>query len=255
MRSHFIVSVLTAGFLTLAPGFGHGHRSPDTLPAAHKTEHAAIVVANSDYPDSDMSLPVVSGAKLFADALWRRGYEVKFVQNGGRQALMDALNETTSKLWPSADVVVWFSGYAAQSRDHNYLLPVDASIWSERDVRTDGIAVDEIVDALRRAGAQQSTVFIDASRRNPFERRFRAYSHGLAAAENTKDSIIVTSLPANTVGYDSTTAIDPFAAAIVSDLGMTSPQTPNALAGAAHAAAARATAAIQAIAAASAAGS
>ena len=61
------------------------------------------------------------------------------------------------------------------------MIPVDAAIWKESDVRARASSVEAVLGGDEGAGARAKLVVIDASRRNPFgERRFRAYSHGLA---------------------------------------------------------------------------
>ncbi|MFY9736934.1 MAG: caspase family protein, partial [Rhodoplanes sp.] len=53
-------------------------------------------------------------------------------------------------------------------------------IWTEADVKRDGIAIESVLADMDAAGAAVKLVIIDASRRNPFERRFRGLSTGLA---------------------------------------------------------------------------
>ena len=57
---------------------------------------------------------------------------------------------------------------------------MNAQIWTEADVRRDGISVDAVLADMHRAGAKVKIIILDAARRNPFERRFRASVAGLA---------------------------------------------------------------------------
>lgn len=172
-------------------------------------------------------LPVLKESELLAASLRLKGYHVDFVRGGTPQQLLDVLRETQAAVKPGSMVVVWFAGYAAQSRGQNYLLPIDAKIWNERDVRTDGVAIDDLLSMLRRAGAGQSVVFVDASRRNPFERRFRSYSHGLAPLESGADGFVVASLPANAVADDVRGTIGPFATSILKELETRTTHSPD----------------------------
>jgi hypothetical protein len=49
-------------------------------------------------------------------------------------------------------------------------------------VRHDGFSLETIVSEIANHGAGVKIALIDASRRNPFERRFRTYGAGLAPA-------------------------------------------------------------------------
>ena len=53
------------------------------------------------------------------------------------------------------------------------MIPVDAAIWKEADVRRDGVSVESVLDVMKEQGARAKLVVVDASRRNPYERRFR----------------------------------------------------------------------------------
>ena len=60
------------------------------------------------------------------------------------------------------------------------MIPVDAQIWTEPDVRRDGFSLETVLGEINNRGAGVKIALIDASRRNPFERRFRSFSAGLA---------------------------------------------------------------------------
>ena len=76
--------------------------------------------------------------------------------------------------------LVFFSGYGIQSSRQSYMVPVDAQIWTEADVRRDGFSLETVLNELNGRGAGVKIALLDASRRNPFERRFRSFSAGLA---------------------------------------------------------------------------
>ena len=93
-------------------------------------------------------------------------------------------------------------------------------IWRERDIRTDGLAINEVLSSLEQSGARQRVLIVDGSRRNPFERRFRSYSHGLAPMESGRpDEIVASVLPPNQVIEDTAgNKIGAFASALLNEL-------------------------------------
>jgi len=98
--------------------------------------------------------------------------------------------------------MVYFGGFGVQSDGQSYMIPVDAKIWYEDDVRRDGISLDRLLSELNNSGAHVRLAVIDASRRNPYERRFRSYSHGLAPIEARENALILTSMPPGQVVND-----------------------------------------------------
>jgi uncharacterized caspase-like protein len=59
-----------------------------------------------------------------------------------------------------------------------------------------------VLDAMTEKGAKAKLVVVDASRRNPYERRFRSYSHGLAPISAPENALILTSATPGKVADD-----------------------------------------------------
>ena len=77
------------------------------------------------------------------------------------------------------------------------------AIWKEADVRRDGLSIESVLEAMKEQGARAKLVVIDASRRNPYERRFRAFSHGLAPITAPDNALILSSATPGKVADDS----------------------------------------------------
>ena len=60
-----------------------------------------------------------------------------------------------------------------------------------------------MLDAIKEKGAHAKLVVLDASRRNPYERRFRSFSHGLAPITAPDNALILTSATPGKVADDS----------------------------------------------------
>jgi uncharacterized caspase-like protein len=99
--------------------------------------------------------------------------------------------------------MLFFGGYGVQVGRESYMIPVDAAIWKEADVRRDGLSIEQVLDVMKEQGARTKLVVIDASRRNPYERRFRAFSHGLAPISAPDNALILTSATPGKVADDS----------------------------------------------------
>jgi lipoprotein NlpI len=90
-----------------------------------------------------------------------------------------AFDKLYGKIKPGSVALIFYSGFGIQSARQSYMIPVDAQIWTESDVRRDGFSIEAILGELNTRGAGVKIALIDASRRNPFERRFRSFSAGL----------------------------------------------------------------------------
>jgi uncharacterized caspase-like protein len=99
--------------------------------------------------------------------------------------------------------MLFFGGYGVQAGRESYMIPVDAAIWKERDVRSQGVSIESVLDVMKERGARAKFVVVDASRRNPYERRFRAFSHGLAPIAAPDNALILSSATPGQVADDS----------------------------------------------------
>src|SRR6267142_4146520 len=163
-----------------------------------------LVIGNSSYPDADVPpTQTVNDARALASTLRKDAFEVDLVQEATAADMARAIARLKTKVRPDSIVMVYFGGFGIQSGGQSYMIPVDAKIWYEDDVRRDGVSIDRLLSELKNSGAHIRLAVIDASRRNPYERRFRSYSHGLAPIEAGKNALILTSMPPGEVVDDS----------------------------------------------------
>src|SRR5579872_4901258 len=141
----------------------------------------ALVIGNAKYPDADSPLKEpVNDARSVADELKRDGFTVEVGENLTGDGMRRAFERLYGQIKPGSVALIFFSGYGIQSNRQSFLIPVDAQIWTEANVRRDGFSLETVLGEINNRGAGVKIALIDASRRNPFERRFRNFSAGLA---------------------------------------------------------------------------
>ena len=162
----------------------------------------ALVIGNAAYPDAGLPLTQpVNNARALAGALKDRGFDVEFGENLTKHAMEQAFETFKSKVQPGSPALIFFSGFGIQAGRQTYMLPVNAHIWNESDVRRAGIAIEPLLTEVDAQGAGAKMVILDASRRNPFERRFRSASAGLAAINAPDDTLVMyAAAPGKVVG-------------------------------------------------------
>lgn len=171
----------------------------------------ALVIGNANYPDADTPLKEpVQDARALAEELRRSdmGFDVDVAENLSKEATRKAFDRFFGKIKPGSVAMVFFSGYAIQSARQSYIIPVDAQIWTESDVRRDGISLDTVLKEMNSRGARVKIVILDASRRNPFERRFRPASSGLGPVDAPTGSLVMYSSAPSTVVDDSSVFVN-----------------------------------------------
>jgi uncharacterized caspase-like protein len=164
----------------------------------------ALVIGNGHYPDANAPLSQpINDARALATTLRRDGFDVDMVEDATRDDMDRAVERLKSRLKPDSVVLLFYGGYGIQIGRESYMIPVDATIWKESDVRHNGVSVEAVLDAMKEQGACAKLVVLDASRRNPYERRFRAFSHGLAPISAPDNALILTSAASGQVVDDS----------------------------------------------------
>ena len=171
---------------------------------AKKGSRLALVIGNGHYPDASEALDQpINDARALSGALRRDGFDVDVVEDATRDDMARAIERLKSKIKHDSVVMLFFGGYGVQAGRESYMIPVDATIWKENDVRREGISVESVLDVMKEKGARAKLVVIDASRRNPYERRFRSFSHGLAPINAPDNALILTSATPGKVTEDS----------------------------------------------------
>jgi lipoprotein NlpI len=166
-------------------------------------ERFALVIGNAKYPDAEAPLKEpINDAKDIAVELKRDGFDVETGENLTGDAMRRALDRLYARIKPGSIALVFFSGFGVQSARQSYLIPVDAQIWTEPDVRRDGFSLETILGEINSRGAGVKIALIDASRRNPFERRFRSFSAGLAPVIAPNGTLVMYSAALSSVVGD-----------------------------------------------------
>ena len=175
---------------SIAPGYAAGDRY-------------ALVIGNAKYPDAEAPLrEPINDARDIAEELKRDGFSVEIGENLTGEAMRRAFERFYGKIKPGSVALIFFSGFGVQSSRQSYMIPVDAQIWTEADVRRDGFSLETVLGEINSRGAGVKIALFDASRRNPFERRFRSFSAGLAPVIAPNGTLVMYSAALSSVVAD-----------------------------------------------------
>ena len=186
----------------------------------------ALVVDNSTYahigrlpnPDND--------ARDMSAALRRLGFEVTTELNADRVELTEALRKFTRRS-AGADVsLVFYAGHGIEMDGVNYLVPVDARLERDVDVRFETVTVDDLL--VSTFGASLRLVILDACRNNPLalsmqrSAAIRSVSGGSFADLNEDllgdETLVAYAAAAGSMAADGRGRNSPYTAALLSHL-------------------------------------
>ncbi len=156
---------------------------------AGKPERVALVVGNADYALMPLDNPI-NDASAMSMVLKEAGFDVVTVLDADLAGMQNAMLQFAAKLTPRSTALVYYAGHGIQSNGRNYLLPVDVRMESESALRFEALSLDAILEELDLSGARTKLVILDACRNNPFERKTRGGSRGLAAVDAARGTLI-----------------------------------------------------------------
>ncbi|MEH2688340.1 peptidase [Bradyrhizobium diazoefficiens] len=142
--------------------------------AAFADKRVAFVVGNAAYKNVPQLPNPAIDARSMARVLRNVGFDVVEGSNLSRDAMTAKLLEFGKKS-EGADVALFFyAGHGIAVNGTNYLLPVDADLKSEMDVKLGAAINVDLTLEQTMADAKVKLVFLDACRDNPFAAKIRS---------------------------------------------------------------------------------
>lgn len=186
----------------------------------HAEKRLALVVGNSDYPrECYLENPVHD-----ADDVSKRLEELNFTVIKIKDCNLRELNEGISDFAKKAsdyDVAFFFyAGHGIQTKGENYLIPIDATLSTEADVKYYCTSLNYLLDKLDESECPMKIIVLDACRNNPFARSWhRGQANiGLAIVNPPKGTFITFSTAAGRTALDGDGRNSPYTKAFLESL-------------------------------------
>jgi formylglycine-generating enzyme required for sulfatase activity len=139
--------------------------------SAHAERRVALLLGNSSYPDAALENPR-NDVALLQETLHAAGFEVEAHVDLGVGDMARVIDEFQT-IADASDVAVFFySGHGIEMNGTNYLVPIDAKLERETDVRRQAIDLDEVIASVKGARKLQ-LILLDACRDNPFAKSMK----------------------------------------------------------------------------------
>lgn len=161
----------------------------------------ALVIGNAGYR-VDPLRNAVNDATDVAASLRRVGFQVAELHDADHQRMEEGVDQFTRQLGRGGVGLFYYSGHGVQVNGLNYLIPVDARISSESDIKYQSVQVDWVLDRMRDAGNELNVIILDACRNNPYSRNLRSAQPGLAVIQAATGSLIAYATSPGTTAED-----------------------------------------------------
>ncbi len=181
-----------------------------------KTDRYALVVGNGAYEKTTKLANPVNDASDVADKLSDLGFKVRLETNTTLSRMEGAVREFSKEARDAkaSTALFFYAGHGVQYEGINYLLPVDADIQRDYELRSKALSMDMVTSALEDTKSGFNLVILDACRDNPFASG-RGGSRGLGVmGGGTAESMVVFATAPGSVAQDGDGRNSPFTAAL-----------------------------------------
>jgi len=195
--------------------------------ASYAEKRVALIIGNGAYKNVPSLPNPPKDAAAMAGLLRNLGFDVVTGTDLTQAAMTDQLRKFASEA-DNADVALFFyAGHGLQLDGKNYLLPIDANLKSELDVKLGGpIDVNVMLDQTMST-AKVKLVFLDACRDNPFveqisrsvKTRSLTIKSGMAEMKSSEGTLLAFATAPGQVALDGTSGHSPFTTALLNNLG------------------------------------
>jgi hypothetical protein len=210
---------------TPAPGGSPEQTTP--APGGSLERRVALVIGNSAYRSVAFLPNPRRDAHAVADALQEVGFQsVELALDLDRNGMVKALRSFRNKADQADWSLIYFAGHGIEIDRVNYLIPTDARLIDDRDVKTETVSYEEMLAAINGAKALRIVV-LDACRVNPFKDQMRrsfamrgVTDRGLAPPPESKPGTLVvySAKDGEVAADDAGGANSPFATAFIEGL-------------------------------------
>jgi uncharacterized caspase-like protein len=193
---------------------------------ARADKRVALVIGNGAYRNVPPLANPTNDAADVGAALKRSGFDPVVATDLDQSAMQDTILRFAREARGADVALFYYSGHALQFAGVNYLVPVDAVVRDEVDLRR-LVRADEILADLQQAKNLRILV-LDACRDNPFADELRrnvgqgrgvTVSRGLAKMESPEGTIISYATQAGRTADDGSGRNSPYTSAFLEHIG------------------------------------
>lgn len=181
----------------------------------------ALIIGNATYEDAPLNNPVHDAVDI-SNKIKQLGFEVTLLTNSNLENIEKTVSDISEKAKKFDVVFLYYSGHGLQVQGDNYLVPIDAKLSSEADVKHKCIALNYILDKLDDSKCPMKIIVLDACRSNPFLRAWYKGEKGggLSAVNPPKGTYITFATAPGAYASDGSGRNSPYAEAFLSTLSI-----------------------------------
>lgn len=164
-------------------------------------QRTALVIGNEAYQNARLTNPV-NDANDIAAILETCGFNVTKIINADRKSMRASIRDFGDIIKKGGVGLFYYAGHGIQVNGENYLVPINAEIFSQEEVEDECLKVSSVLRKMEVAGNGMNIIILDACRDNPFGRSYRSSKGGLAKMDAPTGSIIAYATAPGSIAAD-----------------------------------------------------
>lgn len=170
----------------------------------HAEDRYALVIGNGDYQHFSQLQNPENDARDLSSELERLGFIVETLVNASEREMFEAVRDMGDRLAREQAIgLFYYAGHGIEVDGTNYLIPVDADIRAEDEVRFASISIDLVLSKMESARNGTNLIILDACRDNPLPASSRSSaSRGLATVDAPTGSMVIYATAPGDVALD-----------------------------------------------------
>jgi uncharacterized caspase-like protein len=183
---------------------------------ASYVDRYALVMGNGAYEKATKLANPVNDAGDVADMLSDLGFKVRLETDATLNRMEGAVRAFSKEARDAkaSTTLFFYAGHGVQYEGVNYLLPIDADIQREYELKSKALSMELVSSALEDTKSSFNLVMLDACRDNPFASS-RGGSRGLGVmGGGTAESMVVFATAPGAVAQDGDGKNSPFTTAL-----------------------------------------
>ena len=153
-------------------------------------KRVALIFGNASYTKLGKLRNPTNDARDIGSSLERLGFDVEVVVDGDLGAMMEAVERFGKRLTGAEAGLFFYAGHGVQASGVNYLIPIDADVQGEYQLKYRTLPTDFILETMNASGCGLNIIILDACRDNPFS-TFRSTARGLAVVGSAPSGAII----------------------------------------------------------------
>lgn len=180
-------------------------------------ERYALIIGNGSYQYFSPLENPENDARDLARELETLGFTVDTLVNATEREMFEAVRDMGDRLSGERTVgLFYYAGHGVEVGGTNYLIPVDADIRVEDEVRFASISIDLVLSKMESARNGTNLIILDACRDNPLPATSRSSAtRGLATVDAPTGSMVIYATAPGEVALDGTGRNGVFTAALL----------------------------------------